>query len=96
LLLCLSAGLISGQQILVRSSTGRGLATPPEFYEKLAIGISTNGLHWKWLYTKPTLTNFSRDASILRHGAEFVSVYTDAFTGTSGTFGLARSADLIN
>jgi hypothetical protein len=82
--------------MFVRSSTGRGLATPPEFYEKLAIGLSTNGLEWRWLYTKPTLTNFSRDASILRHGNEFVTVYTDAFTGTTGTFGLARSTDLIN
>jgi hypothetical protein len=96
LLLFLFVGELAAQQVLVRSSTGRGLATPPEFYEKLAIGISTNGLNWQWLYTTPTLTNFSRDASIIRHGDEFVTVYTDAFTGTSGTFGLARSMDLIN
>ncbi len=96
LLLSLSVEGLYGQQVFVRASTGRGLATPPEFYEKLAIGLSTNGLEWQWLYTKPTLTNFSRDASILRHGDEFVTVYTDAFTGTTGTFGLARSTDLIN
>ena len=96
LLFLLSVGAFGDQQILVRSSTGRGLATPPEFYEKLAIGVSTNGLDWQWLYTKPTLINFSRDASIIRHGDEFVTIYTDAFTGASGTFGLAQSRDLIN
>lgn len=95
-LICFLSGSVNGQQIFVRSSTGRGLATPPEFYEKLAIGISTNGLDWQWLYTKPTLTNFSRDASIIRKGDEYVAVYTDAFRGSSGTFGLARSKDLIN
>ena len=96
LLCCLSVEVLGAQQVLVRSSTGRGLSTPPEFYEKLAVGLSTNGLDWQWLYTKPTLTNFSRDASIIRHGDEFVTIYTDAFTGTSGTFGLARSRDLVN
>jgi len=36
-LICFLSGSVNGQQIFVRSSTGRGLATPPEFYEKLAI-----------------------------------------------------------
>ncbi len=86
----------SGQsQLLVRSSTGRG-AAPPEFYEKLAIGVSTNGYAWQWLYTKPTSTSFCRDASIIRFNGEFVTVYTDSFESTNGTFGLARSRDLIN
>lgn len=84
------------EQIFLRSSTGSGTNAPAEFYEKLALGVSTNGQDWQWLYTRPTLTNFSRDASIIRRGGEFVVVYTDAFNSSNGTFGLARSTNLIH
>ncbi|MBU3665344.1 MAG: hypothetical protein FGM15_05635 [Chthoniobacterales bacterium] len=83
-------------QILLRSSTGSGQGVPAEFYQKLALGVSTNGYEWHWIYTKPTLTNFCRDASIIRFNGEFISVYTDAFESTNGTFGIARSTDLVN
>ena len=102
LIVCLSLFLftahlaVAQSQILLRSSTGRGPSIPPEFYEKLAVGVSTNGLDWQWLYTKPTSVSFSRDASIIRHDNRFVTVFTDSFNSTNGTFGLATSPDLIN
>lgn len=86
-------------KVFIRASTG---ATFPSLSHKLSLAISTNGLVWQSLHTTPTLTNFSRDASILRYGKEFVTVYSDDFSldpfghSTNGTFGLARSADLIN
>ena len=73
-----------------------GQGIPPEDREKLSVAVSTDGLNWRRLYQKPTLANFSRDASVTRHGNEFITVYTDAFNSTNGTFGLARSMDLIN
>lgn len=85
--------------VFIRANTG---ATFPQLSHKLSLAISTNGLDWQSLHTTPTLTNFSRDASILRHGNEFVTVYSDDFAlnpfgySTNGTFGLARSTDLIN
>lgn len=88
--------VVAQSQILLRSSTGRGPSIPPEFYEKLAVALSTNGFDWQWLYTKPTSVNFSRDASITRHGRQFVTVFTESFNSTNGTFGLATSPDLIN
>lgn len=86
-------------QVFIRANTG---ATFPQLSHKLSLAISTNGVDWESLHTTPTLTNFSRDASILRHGNEFVTVYSDDFSlnsfgySTNGTFGLARSTDLIN
>ena len=96
LLIGATAASAAQSQILLRSSTGSGQEVPGEFYQKLALGVSTNGYEWHWLYTKPTLTNFCRDASIIRFNGEFISVYTDTFESTNGTFGFARSSDLIN
>jgi hypothetical protein len=96
LVILLTEAVLCGPTVFIRSSTGHGLGVPPDLYQTLSIAVSTNGLDWQRLYGKPVLTNFSRDASIIRHGDEFVTVYTDAFTGASGTFGLARSTDLIN
>jgi hypothetical protein len=86
--------------VFIRASTGAGF---PDLSHKLSLAISTNGFDWQRLHGTPTLTNFSRDASILRHGNEFVVVYSDEFElgqqfgySTNGTFGLARSTDLIN
>ena len=91
-----SCSALSHSSILLRTSTGRGPSTPPEFYEKLAVGLSTNGFDWQWLYTKPTSQSFSRDASVIRHEGQFVTVFTDSFNSTNATFGLATSPDLIN
>lgn len=96
LVILLTETILCGPTVFIRSSTGHGLGVPPELYQTLSMAVSTNGLKWQRLYGKPVLTNFSRDASIIRHADEFVTVYTDAFTGASGTFGLARSTDLIN
>ena len=96
LVILLTETVFCGPTVFIRSSTGHGLGVPPELYQTLSIAVSTDGLDWQRLYGKPVLTNFSRDVSIIRHGDEFVTVYTDAFTGDSGTFGLARSTDLIN
>ena len=90
---------VAQSKIFVRTSTG---ATFAKLNHKLSIAISTNGFDWQSLHTTPTLTNFSRDASILRYGQEFVTVYSDEFAldrfgySTNGTFGLARSPDLVN
>ena len=97
LLLCIGAANADGpHQILIRTSTMLGQGIPPEDREKLSVAVSTDGLHWTRLYKKPTLANFSRDASVTRRGKEFITVYTDAFNSTNGTFGLAHSMDLIN
>lgn len=87
-------------QVFIRANTGSGSA---DLSHKLSIAISTNGLGWQRLHTTPTLTNFSRDASILHYSNEFVTVYSDEFNvtdrfgySTNGTFGLARSTDLVN
>jgi hypothetical protein len=96
-LLCQSG--LGQTPVFIRANTG---ATFPALSHKLSLAISTNGHDWQSLHTTPTLTNFSRDASILRHGNEFVTVYSDDFAlnpfgySTNGTFGLARSTDLVN
>lgn len=97
-LLCQSG--LGQTPVFIRANTG---ATFPALSHKLSLAISTNGLDWQSLHTTPTLTNFSRDASIIRHGNEFVTVYSDDFNvtdrfgySTNGSFGLARSADLVN
>jgi hypothetical protein len=91
---------VAQEQVFIRANTG---ATFPQLHHKLSLAISTNGLDWQSLHTTPTLTNFSRDASIVRHSNEFVVVYSDDFElgdrfgySTNGTFGLARSTDLVN
>lgn len=97
--IAVAGNCVAQQQVFVRANTG---ATFPKLQHKLSLAISTNGLDWKSLHTTPTLTNFSRDASIIRHGDEFVTVYSDDFAldpfgySTNGTFGLARSTDLVN
>ena len=83
-------------QLLIRTSTMLGAGIPPEDREKLSVAVSTDGLYWRRLFKKPTLTNFSRDASVIRHGQEYVTVYTDAFNRTNATFGLARSTNLVD
>jgi len=83
-------------QVLIRTGTMLGGGVPPEDREKLSVAVSTDGLNWQRLFKKPTLPDFSRDASIIRRGNEYVTVYTDAFNSESGTFGLARSTDLVN
>ncbi len=82
--------------ILVRTSTMLGSGIPAEDREKLSVAASQDGVNWTRLFKKPTLTNFSRDASIARHGDEYLVVYTDAFNSTNATFGLARSTNLVN
>lgn len=73
-----------------------GSGIPAEDREKLSVAASQDGVNWTRLFKKPTLTNFSRDASIARHGDEYLVVYTDAFNSTNATFGLARSTNLVN
>ena len=73
-----------------------GQGIPPEDREKLSVAVSTDGLNWRRLFKKPTLTDFSRDASVIRRDGEYVAVYTDAFNSTNPTFGLARSSDLVH
>ncbi len=82
-------------QLLIRTSTMLGSGISVEDREKLSVAVSDDGLNWRRLFKKPTLTNFSRDASIIRHGQEYVTVYTDAFNSTTGTFGLAKSTNLV-
>lgn len=83
-------------QLFLRTSTKLGSEIPREDSEKLSVAISTDGWNWQRLFKKPTLPDFSRDASIIRRGQEYVVVYTDAFNSTNGTFGLARSTNLID
>jgi hypothetical protein len=99
LFLFFAQSAISQSTVFIRANTG---ATFPKLSHKLSLAVSTNGLEWQSLHTTPTLTNFSRDASLIRHGNEFVTVYSDNFSldpfgySTNGTFGLARSTDLVN
>lgn len=89
------SGADSGK-VFIRTSTLLGTDIPPQDREKLSVAISADGLSWQRLFKKPTLTNFSRDASVIQHGSEFIAVYTDAFNSTNGTFGLARSTNLVD
>jgi hypothetical protein len=90
-----SAQAADAGQLLIRTSTLLGQGIPPEDREKLSVAVSDDGINWRRLFKKPTLTNFSRDASVIRHGQEYVTVYTDAFNSTTGTFGLAKSTNLV-
>ena len=83
-------------QLLIRTSTMLGQGIPLEDREKLSVAVSADGLNWRRLFKKPTLTNFSRDASVIRRGGEYVTVYTDSFNSTNPTFGLARSSELVH
>jgi hypothetical protein len=82
--------------VLVRTSTMLGSDTEPTNRQKLSVAVSSDGTQWKRLFKTPTLTNFSRDASITRHGDEYVVVSTDAFNSTNATFGFARSTNLVH
>lgn len=73
---------------------GQGIL--PEDREKLSVAVSNDGLNWRRLFRNATLPDFSRDASIIRRGNEYLTVYTDAFNSEKGTFSLARSTDLVN
>lgn len=95
-LLMSNAPGIEPGELLIRTSTMLGSGIPTEDREKLSVAVSRDGVNWTRLFRKPTLTNFSRDASIIRHGAEYVTVYTDAFNSADGTFGLARSTNLVH
>jgi hypothetical protein len=90
-----SAHAADSGQLFLRTSTMLGSEIPKTDSEKLSVAVSTDGWNWQRLFKKPTLTNFSRDASIIRRGQEYIVVYTDAFNSTNGTFGLARSTNLI-
>jgi len=83
-------------QVLIRTSTMLGSDIPPGDREKLSVAFSTDGLSWRRLFKKPTLTNFSRDASVINRGNEYITVYTDAFNNTNATFGLSRSTNLVH
>lgn len=83
-------------RLLIRTSTMLGQGIPPEDREKLSVAVSTDGLNWRRLFKKSTLTNFSRDASLIHRDSEYITVYTDAFNSTNATFGLARSTDLVH
>jgi hypothetical protein len=62
----------------------------------LRVGISSDGVHFTDLFLRPTLTNYSRDASVAKHGGHYMVAYTDQFFSTNGTFGVAASANLID
>jgi hypothetical protein len=62
----------------------------------LRVGISSDGINFNDLFLKPTLTNYSRDASVAKHGSNYVVAYTDQFTSSNGTFGVAVSSNLVN
>lgn len=83
-------------RLLIRTSTMLGQGIPMEDREKLSVAVSTDGLNWRRLFKKSTLTNFSRDASLIHRDGEYVTVYTDAFNSTNATFGLARGTDLVH
>jgi len=93
LLLISACQCVAQSKVFIRTSTG---ATFAKLNHKLSIAISTNGLDWQSLHNTPTLTNFSRDASILRYGHEFVTVYSDEFAldrfGYSKLAGRSREA----
>ena len=96
--ICPSTFSVAGEpgQLLIRTSTLLGEGVPPEDREKLSVAASTDGLNWRRLFKKPTLPDFSRDASAIRRGNEYITVYTDAFNSANATFGLARSSDLVH
>ncbi len=62
----------------------------------LRVGVSSDGVGFTDFFSRPTLTNYSRDASVARHGSNYVVAYTDQFLSTNGTFGVAVSDDLVN
>lgn len=85
-----------GTNLLLRASTYNGVDLPPAFYNKLDLAFSTDGIRWQRISRQPVLNAYSRDASMVRYSTEYVTIYTDAFTSTNGTFGFARSTDLMN
>jgi hypothetical protein len=94
--LAVSSVAVEPSQLLIRTGTMLGEGIEPQEKEKLSVAVSDDGLNWHRLFKKATLPDFSRDASIIRRGNEYVTVYTDAFNSESGTFGFARSMDLVN
>lgn len=90
------AGEAPPARLLIRTCTMLGPGIAAEDREKLSVAVSSDGLNWRRLFKKPTLTNFSRDASITRHAGEYVAVYTADFNSTNATFGLARSTNLVD
>lgn len=86
----------TASSLFLRASTYNGTDIEPSFYNKLDLALSADGIRWQRISTQPALSAFSRDASVVRHNGEYVAVYTDAFNSTNGTFGLARSTNLIN
>jgi hypothetical protein len=95
LLLWVSAAAAIGQLappegFFLRTSTHVGVGNV------LRVGISSDGVHFTDLFLRPTLTNYSRDASVAKHGGHYMVAYTDQFFSTNGTFGVAASANLID
>ena len=86
----------AAEPLFIRTSTMHGTDIPLAERDRLSVAFSTDGLNWQRLFAKPTLTIFSRDASAIRFGNDYVTVYTEAFNSTNATFGLARSTDLVN
>lgn len=93
--LALVACAAQGAPLLIRTGTFNGEGLPPAYYDRLDIALSADGTNWQRISTAPVLAGFARDASVVKRGDEFVTVYTDAFNSTNGTFGLARSTDLV-
>lgn len=91
----MAAGQVASD-LLLRSSTYNGANLPPSFNNKLDLALSSDGVRWQRISTNPVLSAYSRDASIAKHSNEFVTVYTDAFNSTNGSFGFARSRNLVN
>jgi len=77
-------------QFFLRTSTHVGVGNV------LRVGVSSDGVNFTDLFLTPTLTNYSRDASVTKHGRNYVVAYTDQFTSSNGTFGVAVSSNLVN
>jgi hypothetical protein len=59
----------------------------------IVTSISEDGIKWRSLKRKSVFPNFSRDASTIWYNNQWVSVYTNAFTSSSKTFGLATTTN---
>ena len=86
---CLAQNAGEGEFFL-RTSTYAGYANV------LRVGLSANGVNFTDLFSTATLTNYSRDASVAKHGSTYLIAYTDQFISTNGTFGIATSSNLVN
>jgi hypothetical protein len=58
--------------------------------------ISEDGIKWTSFVRRSVFPNFARDASTIWYNNQWVSVYTNAFTSDSKTFGIATSTNLTS